>query len=165
MLAAAYSETIIAVASTAVEATAFARGAGSVDARSAVYRSTVSGFLERPLLGWGTERDIPGQRYPAGSHSTYLGVLYKHGLVGFVCLLGVLASGWLAIRPAARLEGTAAYDLLRFGQWTYVAVLLNGFTDVLDLDATTLILIYSIFGTLIAVRAQALEQVRIEAMP
>lgn len=137
---------------TAVEAAAYARGSGSVEGRTQVYISTLSGFVDRPILGWGTERDVPGQVYPAGSHSTYLGILYKHGLLGFACLIGVLVSGWRATRPDARFRGTAEFTLLRYGRWVYVTVLLNGLTDVLDLDATTLTLIYTILGILVAVR-------------
>jgi hypothetical protein len=158
VLLAATDREIVSVASTGIEAAAYARGSGSVDTRSQVYRSTIVGFLERPILGWGTERDVPGQRYPAGSHSTYLGVVYKHGLLGFVCLLGVLASAWTTTRPDRALRGTPEHTLLRYGRWVSVVVLLNGLTDVLDLDATTLILIYTILGTLVAVRHQARVQ-------
>jgi hypothetical protein len=140
------------LASTGVEAAAYARGLGSVDTRGQVYRSTIEGFFDRPLLGWGTERDVRDQRYPAGSHSTYLGVLYKHGVVGFACLLGVLASAWITTRPGGIPKDTPEHALLRFSQWTLVVVLLNGLTDAIDLDATTLVLIYVVVGTAVAVR-------------
>lgn len=56
--------------------------AGSFLARVEVYRLTLEGILERPLTGWGTQRDLPGLRYPIGSHNWPLGVAYKYGAIG-----------------------------------------------------------------------------------
>jgi hypothetical protein len=140
-----------------VEAVVLARGTGSYDHRTAVYRETLAGFTERPFFGWGTERDIRGLRYPAGSHSHYLGILYKQGLVGFLLFLGLWASLWRSTRPI-RDPPTDEPDLeeigrfLRYGRWALVAVLVNATTDVLDLDATTFVFMWVIFACLIAAR-------------
>jgi polysaccharide biosynthesis protein PslJ len=56
--------------------------AGSFSARMGVYQATFAGIMERPLLGWGTQRDIPGLLFPAGSHNWPLGIIYKYGLLG-----------------------------------------------------------------------------------
>ena len=131
-----------------------ARGEGSLRGRLFVYEQTWVGWLERPLLGWGTERDIPDFPFPAGSHSYYLGTLYKQGLIGFLVFLAMLVALWKdtdlkRIGDAAALKSTP-YKLLRYGRWCIVIVLVNGFTDVLDLDAVTMAVIWFIFALLIA---------------
>jgi len=140
-----------------VEAVVFARGTGSYDHRTAVYRETLAGFTARPFFGWGTERDVRGLRYPAGSHSHYLGILYKQGLVGLLLFLGLWASLWRSTKPTLH-QARDDPDLveigsfLRYGRWILVAVLVNATTDVLDLDATTFAFMWVIFACLIAAR-------------
>src|SRR5690606_2353644 len=77
----------------AIESTVYARGSGSATSRTTIYVATVAGLMERPFLGWGTERDITtvdNFALPAGSHSYYLGFAYKHGLLGLAVLLTFL---------------------------------------------------------------------------
>lgn len=80
-----------------IQEVVFARGTGSPESRMTMHRTTLTGFLERPIFGWGTERSIAGVSdsfiYPAGSHSYYLGVMYRHGIVGLACFALI----WLAI--------------------------------------------------------------------
>jgi O-antigen ligase len=64
-----------------------ARGSGSPTNRWIIYQHTLSGFWQRPLVGWGTERDFGNFPFPAGSHSYYLGTLYKQGIVGLLVFL------------------------------------------------------------------------------
>ena len=78
-------------------------------------------------------------------------------------MLGVLWSGWRATRPGLVPRRTPERRLLRYGRWVYVIVLFNGLTDVLDLDATTLLLIYTIIGGLVAVGLQGAAARRSEA--
>lgn len=131
-----------------------ARGKGSFIDRIKIYHSTITDFWRRPILGWGTERDISGLPYPAGSHSYYLGVLYRYGLVGFLALLIVVWSCWKGLSwlrvPVYDPNFAWAFSLRRYVQWSLVAVLINGFTDAWDLDSITFVLIWVVLGVGIA---------------
>lgn len=140
----------------AVEAAAVARGGGSLGSRTDVYIATWEGFTDNPVFGWGTERDVPGLPYPAGSHSYYFGVLYKHGLLGFGALFGLLVAIWRGSRvpgaPPANPEQTWLKRFLQYGRWSTATVILCGTTDAIDLDASTMALIWLIFALLLAAR-------------
>lgn len=140
------------------EATVFARGGGSVADRWTIYTETVHGWLQRPWLGWGTERDIvdrSGFEYPAGSHSAVLGVLYRHGIVGalafatvaitMVAPMRILLSGYAGNDP----EVLERYELLRTGAWTLATAAVLSMTTVLDLDATVFLLMWTVLAVTI----------------
>lgn len=93
--------TVLAGALVVSHATGLTRPVGeifltrSIDFRGALYQATFERWRERPLLGWGTEVDwtltpratgasdeASADLPPLGSHSHYLGVLFKQGLVG-----------------------------------------------------------------------------------
>ncbi len=69
-----------------------ARGPSSAD-RETVVRKTLEAWQQSPWIGWG----IPTLRYKwyiydvyLGSFSTYAGVLYLHGIVGFIFFIAAL---------------------------------------------------------------------------
>lgn len=128
-----------------------ARGSGSFTDRFAVYQSSLEGVASRPFFGWGTERDVPGVRYPAGSHSEYVAVLYRQGLVGFILFIGLLWSSWRSTRPPSgtqsRLpEGT----LLRYGRWFFVTALLNSLAADPAIDTPVYVIVWCCLGLLVA---------------
>jgi O-antigen ligase len=127
----------------AVETALYARGAGPVDERFAVYGPTLQGFLERPVLGWGTERDIPESVFPAGSHSYYLGILYKHGMVGLLAWLGLV---WALLRETRMdpLPSQAGVRVVR--DWVLAAMSILSLTVVPDLDASAFAVLWLIFS-------------------
>ncbi|MCI0650188.1 MAG: O-antigen ligase family protein [Chloroflexi bacterium] len=129
--------------------------AGSLDARSIVYQETWQGFLDRPLFGWGTQRDIPGFALPAGSHSYYLAILYKYGLVGFAIFMGVWWALWRDTRPPAEMVAGHQREVatfLSYGRWIFIVFLISSTSTVLDLDATTMIITWLIFALLLSAR-------------
>lgn len=136
----------------------YARGSGSFESRIEVYISTFLEYLKRPILGWGTERDIPGFPYPMGSHSYYLGILFKQGVFGLIILLLIFWSVWFETKPLAKkdLINTRQYIMmnrfLQYGRWMIIVTLINSTSDVLDLDGLTFIIIWYIFALLIATR-------------
>lgn len=137
--------------SSAVEAFVFARGSGSYESRFGVYEASLVGFLERPLFGWGTERDVEGLQLPAGSHSEYLAALYRQGLLGVIALAGMLISAWVTTRPPGGLaarseEGT----MLRYGRWFFVGAVLNSTMNDPAVDATAYVFFWAIIGLLVA---------------
>lgn len=96
----------------------------SFGGRQQLYEATVQTWLQKPILGWGTERDwvptpspvptatptptpiatatpspspqvsgppLPQDIPPLGSHSQYLGVLFKQGVLGILLFIAILA--------------------------------------------------------------------------
>lgn len=74
---------------------------GSWLVRAYIYRETLALLPQHPIAGWGTSVRIPGltNEYAAGTHSSYLGMLFQHGVVGLALYLGLWVSVWL---PALR---------------------------------------------------------------
>lgn len=76
-----------------------ARGA-SADHRFHVYTETIKSIFHSNiwnlLFGFGTQRDFANSPVPLGSHSYYLGVLYKQGILGFLSLIWLF--GWILKR-------------------------------------------------------------------
>jgi O-antigen ligase len=132
------------------------RGA-STEHRLIVYSETIKGWWERPFFGWGTERDIPEFRFPAGSHSLYLALLYRHGISGFLVFLLILFSVWSSSRPIdvdnkLDTNSTLLNNFLKFGRWMVFAALLDAFTTVLITDILAVFFFWSIASLLIASR-------------
>lgn len=107
-----------------------ARGS-STSNRLEIYAATATAILERPLLGHGTELDVEGLPYPAGSHSFYLGIAFKHGVPALLFFVVALVASWRNVG-----NGPLG-DAVR---WSLALVAIVGLTDVLDLDATTFFL-------------------------
>lgn len=131
-------------------------GKGSSQARAAVVVETLRGWSQRPLLGWGTARAIPGLALPAGTHSAYLGILYKHGALGLAAFLLLLAGVWLGTRPEHSRESSGRdswlHRLLISGRWSLVAVLVDSLTSNVAVDTMALTMTWFGFGALLAAR-------------
>ncbi|WP_233501735.1 O-antigen ligase family protein [Acaryochloris thomasi] len=82
-----------------------ARPASSTD-REFVVRKTLEAWQESPWLGWGVAHDSAKWHtfeITLGSFSSYAGVLYLHGILGFVCLITAIGSTlWHFLLPALR---------------------------------------------------------------
>lgn len=142
-----------------VEQAVFARGSGSPTSRWTIYERTLEGFVERPLLGWGTERNIAGVSeafiYPAGSHSYYLATLYRQGVLGFVAFL---VSWWTIWRATAqrRVPTRAPMEARAFvavGRAVVVAALIMATTLAFDLDASLMLVWWCVVALIEAVGA------------
>lgn len=126
----------------------YSRGEGSATTRYKIYVKTFQGFLERPIFGWGTERDVKGLAYPLGSHSYYLGTLYKQGILGLILFCSILLSVWRNVKINNGINIKTAL-FFRYGQYMLLVFMLNSFTDVLDLDATTMIFFWLVVSLLL----------------
>ncbi len=129
---------------------------GSYAQRVALYEATITGFEQRPVFGWGTERDVPGLPYPAGSHSYYLGVLYRHGTIGLIVLALLLVSLSRECAPSEGVDKDARYFLL-FARWSFWVFAINAITDAPDLDSLTLECAWMVFGVALACRAEGVR--------
>lgn len=67
--------------------------AGSTSDREMLYSQSIKVVMQnRPLLGMGIKTINPTFNVPFGSHSTYIGTLYKAGLIGVILLFfGIIA--------------------------------------------------------------------------
>lgn len=144
---------IVEVGEETIESVLYARGTGSVTSRMTVYQLTILGWQEHPFLGWGTERNMVGSTYPAGSHSHYLAMLYKYGLVGFLLFIALCLVVWTITRPPQALKGTGQdIRFLFFGRWIFVALAINSLTTASDVDAILMAVVWTSIGALIAYR-------------
>lgn len=126
----------------------YSRGEGSANTRGKIYVQTFNSFLERPFFGWGTERDVKGLAYPLGSHSYYLGTLYKQGVVGFTLFVTILVLIWNKLNVKVFVDNNFT-RFFKYGQFLMLVYIMNSFTDVLDLDATTMFFLWLILSLLI----------------
>ena len=141
----------------------YARGGGSISGRATVYRLSAEVIKDRPLFGWGSQRHHPDSVYPLGSHSYHLGVLYKFGAVGLAVFAAMWFALWRESRPGWRTSRKdrnrwEADEFLRYGRWIFAAAVLNGVTEVLDLDAITFMLMWLLFSLLVATRVNVLAE-------
>ena len=128
----------------------------SLDPRVALYDETLRRWLERPLIGWGTEVDWdpsasseisvqeidPAAIPPLGSHSHYLGMLFKQGLIGLALFAGIIV---VVARGAARrfTERRPGGDLLVVA---FLATLIAGLTESWWLDPAGAVIVAVAWG-------------------
>jgi len=77
----------------------------STSSRLMLYKLTLSHALEKPLLGHGNKPRTEEAPVPIGSHSTFIGVIYRTGFAGFAvfCIFwGIVLFKWWRMRD--RLE-------------------------------------------------------------
>ncbi len=72
---------------------------GSFIVRSSILTGTLRLLPQHLIAGWGRPVPIPGQgdNFSAGTHNSYLGMLFQHGLVGLALYLGILVVVWRLI--------------------------------------------------------------------
>jgi O-antigen ligase len=92
---------------------------GSLMVRSRVYAETFRLLPQHPIAGWGAQVQTRGEAtaFSAGSHSSFLGMMFRHGIVGLALYIGLWVSIWRDIvkglkkhagMPHLRLFGIAA---------------------------------------------------------
>lgn len=125
---------------------------GSTVSRTEIYRFTLSEVLKKPVLGHGFKprpEDVP---IPVGSHSTYIGVLYRTGFLGWI----VFGAFWLAVlRRWWRQRPRLAFDETLRHVWTFGGVaLLSGLIWMIaeDLDAQPVVsfLFFIVVGVILS---------------
>lgn len=102
-----------------------ARG-GSWVTRIKVYQETIRLLGEHWVAGWGQSVRIEGLRtvFSAGSHSSYLGMLFQHGIVGLILYLGLWISIWRVIIQGLRFHHS---DISSRYFWVMMAVAMLSF--------------------------------------
>jgi O-antigen ligase len=128
--------------------------ASSNVARAMVYVETLRHWRERPLLGWGTQRvlSVRGARMPPmGSHSTYLAILFKNGVLGLAAYVSIV---FLVVREVWRARSAlqfnrARHDLLGLWFLGLVANLAHGLVADMNDDLGLLVLVWIFWGVLV----------------
>ncbi|OIQ00269.1 MAG: hypothetical protein AUK35_03865 [Zetaproteobacteria bacterium CG2_30_46_52] len=70
--------------------------AASSMTRLHIYASTIASLPEHWIIGWGHSRPIEGMNalYSMGTHSSILGMLYQHGVVGLIIYVMIWVNVW-----------------------------------------------------------------------
>jgi O-antigen ligase len=92
---------------------------GSWLVRMYIYVQTLALLPEHPIAGWGAAVHLPDMPsdYSAGTHSSYLGMLFQHGIIGLLAYLGLWLSMWLVV-----LRGLRARPARRSTTWFWAAM-------------------------------------------
>jgi hypothetical protein len=115
--------------SAMIDAFTSLRGGGSRSARLEIYRLTFESIVNNPL-GHGTQRDVMTLKYPLGSHSSILGILYKFGILAGAGLF-LAISGLLLQYPQSELRLRISTIALACGYFVFAVF------EELYLDVTT----------------------------
>jgi O-Antigen ligase len=127
--------------------------------RILIYQKTIESWRGSPVFGWGTERNMAvvgesPKRPPLGSHSYYLAILYRYGLVGlilFSVIIGLLFKEIKKIRILAA-NNTFLGKLGRYAGWAFVMIIIQSIFIVMDFDIVLLFLIWTTWGIIVAIR-------------
>lgn len=103
----------------------------------------------------------PADQPPLGSHSAYLGILYKQGVVGEVLLLLMLASLGAAAAQLARRRSNAG-QLIAVA---FLAALIAGITEEWWLDPATSASVAIVFGAIIGLAGGGQLMSTVTAVP
>jgi len=135
---------------------------GSWLVRFRIYQETLRLLPEHPIAGWGVPVRIPGMRsvYSAGTHSSYLGMLFQHGVIGLVLYLGLWVSVWRGILKGLR-ERTISSSLRPFWIMATVSMLSFNIRETADIwwwDQLVTMTIWMMWGlTMVALRLTSME--------
>lgn len=118
------------------------RGGGSFHGRLQIYSETWQAIKLNPW-GHGTEHHVPGLGPPLGSHSTWLGLLYKFGVLG---LFGFVIYGVGVICQLCRGVTDIRGRRLAAGLGLFAAIALISILEELYVDSTTAIVMATVVG-------------------
>ena len=87
--------------------------AGSFESRSAIYHYTLQGINKHPLpiIGYGIKPQLEGLVASLATHSTYLGMLFRGGILALGLLIGALAA---LLRRSIRSDNALGAAVLGF---------------------------------------------------
>jgi O-antigen ligase len=140
---------------------------GSWWVRLRIYEATFEMLPEHPIAGWGVQQRLPGTRssFSAGSHSSVLGMLFLHGIVGLVLYVGLWVSIWRETLRGLRAR-LATRELRGFWIAAAIALLCFNIRELADTwwwDQSITMTIWALWGLIIA--APGLISVKRESLP
>ncbi len=123
---------------------------GSWLARYRIYEYTLQLLPEHFIAGWGVPVRIPGManEYSAGTHSSYLGMLFQHGIIGLIFYLGMWLSVWLIVWRGLRQRrgGRAAVLFWMATAMAFFAFNIREVADAWWWDQSLLFVIWLLWG-------------------
>lgn len=132
----------------------------SNEVRLETYMLTLDAVLDSPatlLIGHGTQRGDDALTVPVGSHSTYLGMLFKYGAFGLLAY-GVLL--WSAWRKVLRAQMSRSWrvrpDIPRFLLFSITFFGVQGWFIEMDVDAAYLTFFWVLTGLSYVIGRRAL---------
>lgn len=124
----------------------------STASRGKLYKITLSEAIKKPVLGHGFKPLLKDSSMRIGSHSTYIGVLYRTGFLGFL----IFGAFWLAVLRTwwRRRSLSAVNETLRhlwtFGGVAFLSGLIWMFAEDLDAPPVASFLYFIIIGLIIS---------------
>ncbi len=114
--------------------------------RLAIYEGTIMNWQESPVFGWGTTRNasVVGLNEtlpPLGTHSTWLGMLYRFGVVGMVTYSFFVI---LIVRMAFYVGASQCSQFGIYLKWIVLTQLFHSAVFEIDLDAVYFVSMFSI---------------------
>lgn len=141
-----------------------ARGEGSYQTRLKIYIKTLGELPKHPLIGWGTERDTDELPYPLGSHSYFLGLTFRHGLLSLSIFVLLIAVIWMTLSSGTGSSSLIDDFILRV-KWAILALLINGVTDAWDLDGFTFAVIWTVIALGLTAKKSLSSQTKDQVEP
>ena len=142
----------------------------SANIRKFIVVKSIESWKESPLFGWGTQRNIdvaggwedrPFKIIPAlGSHSQFLSLLYRYGLVGLALFLLIYAAVFRELTRAAKDPPRDVFwrDLIRFCGWAFAANLIHSVFIDMDFDVVVLFMIWMNWALILKVRTMSKQE-------
>ena len=129
--------------------------------REVIYRETIKLIKQHPFIGWGTNRKISDKLAYAGSHSTYLSIAFKVGLIGLFVFILFLADVFRrAFRIRDSLPGGFGCPLVKA---VLIACMIQQLIHMLFLDINDDIVVlnqaFSIWAGIVALERISITQV------
>ncbi len=142
-----------------IEAFTTAKGKSHVTRFNILKYSLIS-WAERPVFGWGTPRDMAiygfGPAYPRlGSHSQFLAMLYRHGIVGLGFYLLFLLYIFASFAKVPKGDWRDRYK--PFLLWAVLANLIQSIFTQIDVDVMMLFFVCATWGVLTALPRMATD--------
>jgi len=132
---------------------------GSTRTRMLIYSKTLESWKESPIFGFGTQRnmEVVGESSrvpPLGSHSTYLNLLYKYGLIGLILYLLIYVVVFKEIKRIVTPNNDDLF-LRKFGMyagWAFMGNAIQAIFIVMDFDVVVIFLIWINWAMIVATR-------------
>lgn len=133
---------------TFLEDITMAKGTSHLTRLNILTYSLIS-WRERPIFGWGSPREMAPYGFPPayprlGSHSQFLSVLYRTGIVGMFFYVWLLMTLWLRFREIP--SGDWRWGFRPFLLWAFTANLLHSVFTQLDIDLLLLFFVWQLWA-------------------
>ena len=126
---------------------------GSNSMRSFIYTSSINRMLsESPIIGIGIKDYLPNFGYPYGSHSTYLGVFYKAGIIGGIIYMASMVILFIRV---IKIQCNNIIDILK--KISIILILLLMCLEDIDGANWNIYFAYFIFGLFLSKQEQTLN--------